>query len=170
MTKAQNQKQTNTGGSAKLLTLKIGAKAILTVNIDIQHSLFNGQTGIIRHTEFTQGSVFKVYVKFCNEQSGSKAMRSSYLNREKSWVPIEKCETETSIKKGSASPSIKRTQFPLTLAWAFTVHKVQGLSLEQGVIDFDLRKQKSFGLGQIYTELSRVKAYDNLYCIGEFKK
>ena len=32
----------------------------------------------------------------------------------------------------------------LMLAWTSTVHKVQGLSLEQGVIDFDLKKQKSF--------------------------
>ena len=77
---------------------------------------------------------------------------------------------EISIKKGSPSPSIKSTQFPLTLAWASTVYKVQGLSLEQGVIDFDLQKQKSFGPGQMYTALSRVKTYDNLYCIGEFKK
>ena len=35
---------------------------------------------------------------------------------------------------------------------------------------FDLRKQKSFGPGQIYTALSTVKTYDNLYCIGQFKK
>ena len=97
-------------------------------------------------------------------------MRSSYLGRHNSWVAFEKCETEIPIKKGSASPSIKRTQFPLTLAWASTVHRVEGLSLEQGVIDFDLRKQKSLGLDQIYTALSRVKTYDNLYCIGEFKK
>ena len=48
------------------------------------------------------------------------------------------------------------------------VHKVQGLSLEQGVFDFDLRKQNSFAPGQIYTVLSRVKIYDNIYCIGEF--
>ena len=47
---------------------------------------------------------------------------------------------------------------------------MQCLSLEPGVIDFDLRKQKSFGPDQIYTALSRVKAYDNLYCKGEFKK
>ena len=97
-------------------------------------------------------------------------MRSSDLGRQNSLVPIEKCEAVILIKKGSASPSIKRTQFPLILAWGSTVHKVQGLSLEQGVIDFDLRKQKSFGSGQIYTALSRVRTYDNLYCIGEFKK
>ena len=69
-----------------------------------------------------------------------------------------------------ASQSIKRTQFPLTLAWASTFHKIQGLSLDQGVVDFDLRKQRSFGAGQIYTALLRVKAFDNLYCIEKFKR
>ena len=111
-----------------------------------------------------------MYIKFSDEKAGSQAMRSSYLCRENSWVSIEKCETETSMKKGSSSPSIKRIQFPLTLAWTSTVHKVQGLSLEEGVIDFDLQKQKSFESGHRYTVLSRVKTYDNLYCIGEFKK
>ena len=67
-------------------------------------------------------------------------------------------------------PSIKRTQFPLTLAWASIVHKVRGLSFEQGVIDLDLQKQKSFRPGQMYTALSRVQTYDNLYCIGKFVK
>ena len=70
-----------------------------------------------------------------------------------------------SNKKGSTSPSIKCTQFPLTLEWASNVHKVQGLTLEQGVTDFDLRKQKSFGPEKIYTAFSRVKTYDNLYYI-----
>ena len=69
------------------------------------------------------------------------------MGRQSSWVAIEKRETEISINKGLASPNIKRTQFPLTLAWASTVHKVQGLGLEQGVFDFHLRKQRSFGAG-----------------------
>ena len=165
---AQNQKPTNTVGLAKVLKLKIGAKVMLTVNIDIQDCLINGQTGNIRHIEFAEGTIHKVYIKFSDEQAGLKAMRSPYVGIQYSWVPIEKCETEISVKKGSALPTIKRTQFPLTLGWGSTVHKVQGLSLEQGVVDFDLHKQKSFGPGQIYTALSRVKSYDNLYCTGEF--
>ena len=53
---AQNQKQTNTGGLAKLLKLKIGAKVKLTVNIGTQDNLINEQTGIIGHIEFAENS------------------------------------------------------------------------------------------------------------------
>ena len=66
-----------------------------------------------------------MYVKFSDEQASLKTMRLYYLGKQNSWVPIEKWETEIPIKKGSAPPSIKRTQFLLTLAWASTVHKFQ---------------------------------------------
>ena len=72
-------------------------------------------------------------------------------------VKIEENETEIPIKKGSTSPSIERAQFPLALAWASTVYKVQDLTLDKGVVDFDLKKQKFFGLGQTYAALSRKK-------------
>ena len=75
------------------MKLKIGAKVMLTVNIDIKDRLINGQTGVIR------SSACKVYIKFFDEQSGSKAMGSSYLGIQNSWVPTEKFETEISVKK-----------------------------------------------------------------------
>ena len=141
---------------------------MLTVNTAIQDRLINSQRVIIRHIEFAEGSICEVYVKICDEQAGSKTMRSFYLGRQNSWVPFEKCETEISIKKRSPSPFILRTQFSLTLARASTAHKFQGLSLEQDVTEFDLQNQKSIGLGKIHTALSRVQIYDNLYCIGKF--
>ena len=69
-------------------------------------------------------------------------MRSSDLDRQNSCVSLEKCEAEIPIKKRSTFPSMKRTQFPLMLAWLSTFHEVQGLNLEQGVIDFGLEKEK----------------------------
>ena len=96
---AQNQKQANTGGLAKLLMLKICAKVMLTNNIDVQDRLINGQTRIMRHIEFVEGSARKVYLKFYDEQARPKAMESSYLGRQNSCVPNGKCETEISINQ-----------------------------------------------------------------------
>ena len=114
---AQIQKQTNTGDLANLLMPKIGAQLMLTFNIDIQDRLINGQTGNISHIELAQGSACKIYVKFSDEQAGLKAMRSSCLVRQNSWVPIEEYETEIPINRGSTSPSIKRSQFLVTWTW-----------------------------------------------------
>ena len=90
---------------------------MLTFNIDIQDRLINGQTGNISHIELAQGSACKIYVKFSDEQAGLKAMRSSCLVRQNSWVPIEEYETEIPINRGSTSPSIKRSQFLVTWTW-----------------------------------------------------
>ena len=50
---------------------------MLTVNLDMQDCLTNGQTGNISQIEFAQISVQKLYVKFSDEQAGLKAVRSS---------------------------------------------------------------------------------------------
>ena len=63
---------------------------MLKINIHIQDPLINGQTRIFRHIKFAQASAQKVYVKVSDEQAGSKAMRSSYLGRQNSWVPVKK--------------------------------------------------------------------------------
>ena len=72
------------------------------------------------------------------------------------------------MKKVSAYPSIKHTYSPLILAWACTVHKEQGWNLEEGIVDFDPQKEKSFEPEQRYTTHS--VGYKWYYCIGELKK
>ena len=41
----------------------------------------------------------------------------------------------------------KRVQFPLTLEWAYTVHKVQGVTIGKVAVCLQLYKQKSFNAG-----------------------
>ena len=78
-------------------------------------------------------------------------MLSDHFAQQNCFVTLQKCDADIPICKGSISPSIKQTQFPLMLSWACTIHKVQGLSLEKGVVNFDLQKQRTFGKRQMYT-------------------
>ena len=96
-------------------------------------------------------------------------MLSDHLAQQNCFVPVQKCEADIPSCKGSISPSIKRTQFSPMLSWACIMHKVQSLSLEKGVVNFDLQKQITFGQGQMYTTLSRVSSYDKLFCVGKFE-
>ena len=50
------------------------------------------------------------------------------------------------------------------------VHKVEGLSLAEGVVSFDPEKQKSFNQGQIYVALSRISSMNKMYLIGSYNK
>lgn len=54
------------------------------------------------------------------------------------------------------------TQYPLRLAWAVTVHKSQGLSLDAAIIDLS----QAFTPGMGYVALSRVRSLEGLYLVG----
>ena len=119
--------------------------------------------------EIMNSIINKVYLKFQGPLFERNAVLSDNFVQENCFVPLQKFDADIAICKGSISPIIKQTQFPLMLPWACTIHKVQGLSLEEGVLNFDLQKKRTFGQGQMYTALSRVSSYDKLFCVGKFE-
>ena len=71
-------------------------------------------------------------------------------------VPIEPMSVRFYGRQGTV---LQRTQLPLILCWAATLHKVQGLSLDAAVLDLG---EKVFEPGMAYVALSRVRTLDGV--------
>ena len=107
-----------------------------------------------------------MYVKFDDEKAGKTTINTSSNSfaKENHVVPIEPVLAKIKVRPGKASsPEIQRIQFPIVLSWSCTVHKVQGLTLENVVVSLNLRKQRYFSYGQIYIALSCATSLQCLY-------
>ena len=167
--RALDRSQMQTGGLARTLLLKVNSRVMLTCNIDIPEKLTNGQIGTVFDIKGEQ-TVSIVYIKFDDETAGRKQMDSDSFAKRNRVVPIQKVESNINIHTNKPfSPVIKRTQFPLMLAWACTVHKVQGKQFSNAVISFKLNRQRCFNYGQMYVALSRVTSLNGLFLIDDYK-
>ena len=65
------------------------------------------------------------------------------------------------------SHTLEGYQFPIVNAWAMTIHKVQGLSMDRAVIDLG---DTCFSHGGAYVALSRVRSLNGVLLTGLVKK
>lgn len=126
--------------SPETLTLKIGAKVMFTKNDISRHRFVNGTLGTVS--------------EFSKENGG----------------PIVKTNTRRTIIAEPMEWSIEDggrvlariAQIPLRLAWAITVHKSQGMSLDAAHMDLS----DAFEYGQGYVAISRVRTLAGLSFSG----
>lgn len=125
--------------SPEILYLKIGASVMFTKN-NPKMGFVNGTLGVVDGFDKISGNpIVKI-------RSGRK-------------IEVEPMDW-TIEENGKIKASI--SQLPLRLAWAITVHKSQGMSLDEAVMDLS----QVFEYGQGYVALSRVRRLTGLYIIG----
>ncbi len=125
--------------SPERLDLKKGAAVMFTKN-DPDGRFVNGTLGVVSDFDREDGQPVVV------TRSGL-----TVFAKRAEW----KVNEDESVKAGIE-------QVPLRLAWAITVHKSQGMSLDAAVMDLS----HAFEYGQGYVALSRVRSLNGLHLLG----
>lgn len=123
----------------ELLELKIGAEVMFVRN-NWEEGYFNGTLGTVR--EFSENGFPLVET------------------RDGDWIEAKSETWKVDDEQGKTLASF--TQIPLRLAWAITVHKSQGMTLDAATIDL----RKTFEKGQGYVALSRLRDMKGLRLKG----
>ena len=164
--------QKDAGGLQTKLEIAIGARVVLTKNIDISDGLVNSASGVVtgfipNYTGNEDADSFKpkyILVKFDDGRVGKKCRTASRgILHDQISTPISTVETPVYLSKRSSKVTSKRVQFPLCLAWGVTIHKEQGKTEDSVVVSCS----GNFFHGQFYTAISRTKNMAGLHFIDE---
>ncbi len=129
----------------EFLDLKVGAR-VMTVTNDRNKQWVNGSSGTV--TELNSNSV-------CIRLDSNDEV---FVIEPYTWERV-KYAWDNQTQKVVAKVSGKYTQIPLIHAWAITIHKSQGRTLDRARLDI---RKGAFAHGQIYVALSRTRSMDNL--------
>jgi ATP-dependent exoDNAse (exonuclease V) alpha subunit len=125
----------------EILNLKVGARVICLIN-DKKQRYMNGSTGT---------------VVGCDQANYIVSVRFDHNNE------VIKLRRYVWCRLGfDGRPKAKFKQVPLLPAYALTIHKSQGLTLDSAIIDCE----GIFACGQLYVALSRVRNLKNLKVIN----
>lgn len=142
-----NVPKSGTDGDIFGLLVKVGARVMLTSNLAECKSVHNGSCGVVTSIGLnTAGSKGSIAVRFDN----GKQLQITRITRE--------------YKKNDEVVGT-RTMYPLILAWAVSIHRAQGATLDRMVTDLS----QCFAKGQAYVALSRVREIQHLQLQGELK-
>ncbi|KAF5377180.1 hypothetical protein D9615_006334 [Tricholomella constricta] len=148
-----------------VLHIQVGAQVMLVKNL-IQGELVNGSVGqIVRFSTAEEALKEHTHVAGAERGEKQKLPQSGFAwpivrfigGRETMIIP-----QEFTINNANGGMEARRDQVPLILAWALSVHKSQGQTLER--VKVDLRR--TFEKGQAYVALSRATSLEQLQVLN----
>lgn len=131
-----------------ILTLREGAQVMFVKN-DSESKFVNGTLGKIVELS---GTVIKVLVE---ERGKSEIIKVEKMDWELQRYKVN----EMDDSKIETEVVGKFTQYPIRLAWAITIHKSQGKTFENMIIDLG---RGAFEFGQTYVALSRCRTLNGI--------
>jgi len=141
------------------IPLCLNCRVMLTKNIWIELGLVNGAMGTVRHILWKPDTVdpksVQPAVVFVEIDGFAPASPGSIDIDGRCCVPIFPVTHEFYYD----GQECHRTQFPLALAYAITVHKSQGISTSKAVLDIS---DAEFSVGLTYVAISRVRTFKGL--------
>ncbi len=137
-----------------LLTLKVDSQVVFVRN-DIEHRWYNGTIGRVVRLE--DDGVW-VDVETDEVDDDGSRVRDTFFVENDIWDNVKYKYDEKEHKVVSETLGSFR-QLPLKLAWAITIHKSQGLTFDNVIIDLE---RGAFACGQVYVALSRCRTLSGI--------
>lgn len=143
----------------------IGLRNELTLNLDVEDGLVNGAGGVCSYfTTTVSGKLKIVWIHFDDPGIGLQFRRSSgQKDIHKDWTPTASVKRKFPVGK-YRNAYIQRDQFPLNLTCAKTIHKCQGDTLHDVVVQLPTEKRPHVH----YVALSRVTTMNRLHILEPF--
>lgn len=142
--------------SEEVIHVKEGARIMFTTN-DPEKRWVNGSLGTI--TRIRTKGLSKLPILEVELEDGS-----SVDVKQHKWELFEYEHDGASSLKESVIGSY--SQYPITLAWAVTIHKAQGKTFDRMLIDVGWG---AFAHGQLYVALSRCRTFEGIVLLRPFR-
>ena len=142
----KDDKISETAGIERIIAIKIGAKVMIRRNIDVTLGLVNGTIGNV--------------VAVNRSADGNRIDSIKIVSSDNKEFTITKVDIKFEVFHKIV---IHRKQFPLSLSYGITIHRSQGVTCKNAMMDLGTTV---FSDGQAYVGLSRVSTLEGLHLIN----
>ena len=142
----KDDKVSETAGIERVIAIKIGAKVMIRRNIDVTLGLVNGTIGNV--------------VAVNRSADGNRIDSIKIVSSDNKEFTLTKIDIKFEVFHKIV---IHRKQFPLSLSYGITIHKSQGVTCKNAMMDLGTT---IFSDGQAYVGLSRVSTLEGLHLIN----